>query len=165
MQSLEDAADQRYDDDQAAVGTPVTDLAAPTTPTSGGPATTATIPPVPTTTSTTSPLVATTTSTTSTPSTPTTPTTLGTLTFIATGGESNPGNNDWWIDYRVTASAATAATVTITWPGGSRTSCSLPCQGRTTPLFDKHVSSASISTTTVAGFAGPAQTTITVAEP
>lgn len=162
MQAVESAADRRYDDQQAVVGTPVTDLGGTTATTTASTGTTATIPSTTTTTT-----VATTTSTagpaTTTTTAAVTTTTLPSITFTASAVST--GNNKWHIAYAVT-STAPAGNVTVTWPGGS-SPCSLAtrsCSG-VSAEFNKNQGSRTISATGIAGFAGPTPSSYTLAPP
>jgi Flp pilus assembly pilin Flp len=106
LQGLEDAADERYDDQQAIVGTPVTDLSGGATTTSlAGTTTTVTLPPLLTTT-TTAPVETTTTSTS---------TSLPTSVFSATGSGVVQNSNFWRARVAVSVSPTRTGSVSGTY--------------------------------------------------
>jgi Flp pilus assembly pilin Flp len=151
MQALEGAAADRYDDQQAVVGTPVTDLGGTTATTTASTGTTATIPSTTTTT-----IVATTTTTagpaTTTTTAAVTTTTLPTLSLSATGVRGSGTN--WSISFTVTSSSPTGSVTVRSMNADESGTCTLSggtCSGSIGGL--KNQDGAQTATATAPGFA------------
>jgi Flp pilus assembly pilin Flp len=150
MQALEGAAADRYDDQQAVIGTPVTDLGGTTATTTASTGTTATIP------STTTTTVATTTTTggpaTTTTTAAVTTTTLPTLALSATGVRGSGTN--WSISFTVTSSSPTGSVTVRSMNANESGTCTLSggtCSGSIGGL--KNQDGAQTATATAPGFA------------
>lgn len=112
VQAVEQGANERYDQEQSLIGTPVTDLGAAPTTTTAAQAPAETLPPRLETT-----------------------TTVPTLTLTARG-MTDSGTN-WWIAFTVTSSASTGTVTATAMPSGLAGTCTLSggtCSGTITDL-------------------------------